>query len=111
SVSFLLGIIERNEIEAVITTGPPHSLHLIGRSLKRKKNLAWIADFRDPWSSWEFLDSLPMLGIVRKLQLRLEQSVLREADAVLTISPTFGQELAAVGRRDVTIITNGFDSP
>lgn len=110
SVRFLLGIIESNHIEAVITTGPPHSMHLIGRNLKRKKNLAWIADFRDPWTSWEFLDAMPMLGMIRRLHLKLEQSVLREADGVVTISPTFARELEEIGGRKVEIITNGFDT-
>lgn len=109
SVDFLLDLIERNGIEAIITTGPPHSLHLIGRNIKRKKKISWIADFRDPWSSWEFLDSLPMLQWVRKKHQNLEESVLHEADAVVTISPTFKEELEAIGKREVKLITNGFD--
>ena len=107
---FLLDIIDRNEIKAVITTGPPHSLHLIGRELKRKKEIIWLADFRDPWSSWEFLDTLPMLGMVRRIHEKLEQSVLKEADMVVTISPTFKEELEIIGQRKVDLITNGFDS-
>ncbi|MEX2595166.1 MAG: glycosyltransferase family 4 protein [Anditalea sp.] len=109
SVGFLLDIIEKNNIEAIITTGPPHSLHLIGRDIKRKKEIPWIADFRDPWSSWEFLDSLPMLKMIRKKHELMEQSVLREADAVMTISPTFKTEIEAIGNREVRVITNGFD--
>jgi hypothetical protein len=109
SVGFLMSIIEKNNIEAIITTGPPHSLHLIGRDIRRKKELAWIADFRDPWSSWEFLDSLPMLRMIRKKHEKLEQSVLKEADAVMTISPTFKTEIEALGNREVRVITNGFD--
>src|SRR5690554_2216574 len=84
-------------------------MHLIGRELKRKKGLVWLADFRDPWSTWEFLDTLPMLGIVRRMHEKLEQSVLKEADIVVTISPTFKEELEKIGRRKVDLITNGFD--
>jgi hypothetical protein len=109
SVDFLLDILERNKIEAIITTGPPHSMHLIGRNIKRKKGIVWIADFRDPWSSWEFLDSLPMLKIIRKKHEKLEQSVLKEADAVITISPTFKEEIEEISKREVKLITNGFD--
>ena len=109
SSKFLLDIIDQNGIKAVITTGPPHSMHLIGRELKRKKGLVWLADFRDPWSTWEFLDTLPMLGIVRRMHEKLEQSVLKEADIVVTISPTFKEELEKIGRRKVDLITNGFD--
>lgn len=42
-------LIQEKEIDAIITTGPPHSTHLIGKSLKEKFNLPWISDFRDPW--------------------------------------------------------------
>src|SRR5690554_2189997 len=85
-------------------------MHLIGRELKRKKGLVWLADFRDPWSTWEFLDTLPMLGIVRRIHEQMEQSVLKEADIVVTISPTFKDELEKIGQRKVHLITNGFDS-
>lgn len=110
SVEFLSGIVEKNNVKAIITTGPPHSLHLIGRNLKRKTGLPWIADFRDPWSSWEFLDMLPMIDAVRKKHLKLELSVLKEADAVVTISPTFREDLQRLGDREVDLITNGFDT-
>lgn len=110
SVEFLTDIAKKNNIKAVITTGPPHSLHLIGRGIKRKTGIPWIADFRDPWSSWEFLEMLPMIHPVKKKHLRLEQSVLKEADAVITISPTFKEELEHLGERKVNLITNGFDS-
>lgn len=110
SVKFLVDIMEKNKFEVIVTTGPPHSLHLIGRNLKRKTGIKWVADFRDPWSSWEFLDSLPMTPMVRKRHVKLEQSVLKEADAVITISPTFKEEMEQIGQRPVNLITNGFDT-
>jgi hypothetical protein len=47
SVSYLEKYIIENNIETIITSGPPHSLHLIGLELKRKLDLTWFADFRD----------------------------------------------------------------
>ena len=38
------------EIKLVITTGPPHSVHLIGHKLKQSRGIKWMADFRDPWT-------------------------------------------------------------
>ncbi|UCS93059.1 glycosyltransferase family 4 protein [Echinicola marina] len=110
SVNYLLDILEKNKIQAIITTGPPHSMHLIGRNLKRKSGLPWIADFRDPWSTWEFLDTLPMMKTIKKRHERLEQSVFREADNVVTISPTFQEEISKIAEREIDLITNGFDS-
>ncbi|MCH7400305.1 glycosyltransferase family 4 protein [Belliella kenyensis] len=109
SVNFLADIIQNNQIDAIITTGPPHSLHLIGRNLKRKLDIPWLADFRDPWSQWEFLDTLPMSKLVRNYHVKLEESVLQEADAITTISPTFKADLEHSGSRLVHLLTNGFD--
>lgn len=109
SVKFLADLVKSGQFQAVITTGPPHSMHLIGRDLKRKTGITWIADFRDPWSQWEFLDTLPMTSFIQKKHQELEQSVLKEANAVLTISPTFQQDLEKLARRKIRLLTNGYD--
>ncbi|SIS96366.1 glycosyltransferase family 4 protein [Belliella pelovolcani] len=109
SVEYLESFLHRNQIDAIITTGPPHSLHLIGKSLKEKTGIAWFADFRDPWSQWEFLDTLPMTGLAKKRHQRLEHDVLRAADAVATISPTFQKDLEKLAGRPIHLLTNGFD--
>ncbi|HSF52219.1 MAG TPA: glycosyltransferase family 4 protein [Algoriphagus sp.] len=109
AVKFLEDLVKAGQFQAVITTGPPHSMHLIGRELKRKTGISWIADFRDPWSQWEFLDTLPMASMIRKRHEKLEQSVLKEADAVITISPTFQQDLEKLAHRKVHLLTNGYD--
>lgn len=109
AVNFLLGVMEQNDIKAVITTGPPHSMHLIGRDLKRKTGITWLADFRDPWTTWEFLDTLPMIAWIRSLHRKLEASVFREANALITISPTFKLEMEAIAQRGMEVLTNGFD--
>lgn len=109
SVKFLTDLAQSGQFQAVITTGPPHSMHLIGRELKRKTGLPWIADFRDPWSQWEFLDTLPMTTFIRKKHQQLEQTVLKEANAVLTISPTFQRDLEKLAHRKINLLTNGYD--
>ena len=110
SVAFLTDLIEKGQFDAIITTGPPHSLHLIGLELKRKTGIIWLADFRDPWSKWEFLDTLPMLDWVRRKHESLEKEVLLESDAVITISPTFQKDFETLSGRKINIITNGFDT-
>lgn len=109
SVKFLTDLVQSGQFQAVITTGPPHSIHLIGRELKLKTGLPWIADFRDPWSQWEFLDTLPMTSFIRKKHQQLEQTVLKEANVVLTISPTFQGDLEKLARRKINLLTNGYD--
>lgn len=110
SVSFLADFITENKIRTIVTTGPPHSLHLIGLKLKKKiPALNWVADFRDPWSEWGFLDTLRVSGAVRQLHKRLEKQVLRTADSVVTITPFYVKQFERLGGRHVHLVTNGFD--
>lgn len=110
SVNFLIDFIKSNQIEKVITTGPPHSIHLIGLRLKKKMpGIKWVADFRDPWSEWDLLDTLSLTTLARKKHKALEQKVLTTADRVITIAPYHVKRLELLGGRPVDLITNGFD--
>lgn len=95
--------------DAVITSGPPHSVHFVGKHLKKKLGLRWIADFRDPWTMIYYNQLLPRTSPVKKLDRTLERSVLREADEVLVISPSMEQLQKEIFSRGYTVITNGFD--
>ncbi len=110
SVSFLTEIIRSNQIDKIITTGPPHSIHLIGLRLKKKNPLLkWVADFRDPWSEWDLLDTLSLTSVARTIHEKQERSVLRTADRVITIAPYHVNRLEMISGRKVDLITNGFD--
>lgn len=110
SVRYLIDFLQRNKIDKVITTGPPHSIHLIGLKLKRlNPALCWIADFRDPWSEWDLLDTLSLTTWARSRHKKLERAVLTQADEVITIAPYHVQRLEELGGRPVQLITNGFD--
>lgn len=109
SVNYLAKYIKTNNIDLIITTGPPHSMHLIGLELKRRIGIKWMADFRDPWSKWDVLDLLNLSERSRKIHRRQELDVLQNADKVLTVSPSLGISLQELGARSLEIITNGFD--
>lgn len=111
SVEYLNSVIGRNGIETIITTGPPHSMHLIGLKLKQKNpELNWMADFRDPWSRWDILDKLRLSDYSRKKHQKLEKDVLNLATKVITVSNTWKKEFEQIGAKRVHVITNGFDS-
>ena len=96
---------------AVLTSGPPHSAHLVGRRLRRS-GVPWVADFRDPWTAINYADSLPTTRLARRLDTRLERRVLRGADAVTTVSPTWARLLEATGglaAGAVHVVHNGVD--
>ncbi|NBP67544.1 MAG: glycosyl transferase, partial [Cytophagia bacterium] len=77
SVNFLDDFLREKRIRHIITTGPPHSVHLIGLGLKKRNpSLKWTADFRDPWSEWGFLDTLKLSKLARKRHQQLEKKVL-----------------------------------
>jgi glycosyltransferase involved in cell wall biosynthesis len=102
--------LKTNGIRTIVTTGPPHSLHLIGLKLKqRDPSLHWVADFRDPWSEWGFLDTLQAGAWARRRHKQLERSVLQKADEVITITPFYVRQFSALGGRPVHLLTNGFD--
>lgn len=110
SVEYLTDFIQRNNIDKIISTGPPHSVHLIGRGLKRNNPaVKWIADFRDPWSEWDLLDTLQVSVWARNRHKRMERSVLQEADLVLTVTPYYVKQFQQLGGKNVELITNGYD--
>ena len=98
--------------DVVFTSGPPHSVHLIGKKLKRRVGIPWVADFRDLWSDTNFYDELPITSIARAHDRRLEQRVLFEADRIVTVSPYWKRILVEKsGRQDdeLVVVHNGFD--
>ena len=111
SVKFLSNKIKEEGIEHIITTGPPHSMHLIGLGLKKlSPNLRWIADFRDPWSELDLLDEFHLSKLSRKKHKSLENKVLRIANIILTVSESWINSLNNLGANKVELITNGYDA-
>ena len=102
-------IIETEHIDLVVTTGPPHSLHLIGLALKKRCKIPWIADFRDPWSDWDILEQMKLTTRSRRIHAKLEAQVIDSADGVLTVSNTWAKDLSEKHQKSIKVITNGFE--
>jgi glycosyltransferase involved in cell wall biosynthesis len=97
-----------NKYDAVITTGPPHSTHLIGLKLKKKHNINWIADFRDPWTQMGYLQNIKRLKITSYFDKLLENKVVRTSDAIIAASQKIITDLNCPFDK-IHLITNGFD--
>jgi len=111
SVKVLLKKILEEDIHHIITTGPPHSMHLIGLGLKKAMpNLKWIADFRDPWSELDLLNEFQLNNSSMKKHKDLEREILQTADVTLTVSETWVKDLKRLGGNRVELITNGYDA-
>lgn len=109
SVRYLCRYLREHPVDAVITTGPPQSMHLIGRGLKRALGVRWIADFRDPWTEMFYYKHLGLNRRSDRRHHQLEQSVLDEADAVISVSPPVRDDFQSKTSTPVELITNGFD--
>ena len=109
SVEFLMDYIKSHQIETIITTGPPHSLHLIGLKLKQKIGVRWFADFRDPWTTIGYHKKLNLTVASEKKHFRLEHEVLNSADQIIVTSETTKREFVFKTEKPVEVITNGYD--
>lgn len=109
SVKYLKKYIEENQIDTLVTSGPPHSLHLIGLGLKNELNIKWLADFRDPWTTIGYHKALKLSSYAEKKHKALEATVLNSADTIIVTSKTTKTEFQAITSRPIEVITNGYD--
>lgn len=109
SVNFLVKYLAQKPVDAIVSTGPPHSMHMIALGVKKKTGIPWLADFRDPWTNIDFYHELMLSGWADKKHHRQELSVLKEADEVVVISRSMRTDFAGILNRDYTVITNGYD--
>lgn len=109
SVSFLSEYISKENIETIITTGPPHSLHLIGMQLKEKLGVKWLADFRDPWTTIGYHKQLKLTKKSQQKHKALEVLVLNTADQIIVTSSVTKTEFGQTTEKPITVITNGYD--
>ncbi len=110
SVKFLKKYLAENPVDAIISTGPPHSMHLIAEKVHQATGIPWIADFRDPWTNIDFYNDLQLTSWADKKHHKLELKVLNKASKVVTVTWRSREEFKELcGRQDIEVIPNGFD--
>lgn len=109
SVTYLKKYIQENNIDTIVTSGPPHSLHLIGLKLKQELGVKWFADFRDPWTTIGYHKALKLSSYADKKHKALEHQVLNTADTIIVTSKTTKTEFQAITNKPIEVITNGYD--
>lgn len=118
SIKYLKNYIIKNNIEYIISSGPPHSMHLIALGLKNKfTSLKWVADFRDPWTNIDFYDKLMLTKRANKKHHAQELQVLNNADIILSIGKGMSDEFLNIYQKSggknlnkFKVISNGFDT-
>jgi len=109
SQKFLRSYLAKNPVDLIISTGPPHSMHLIASQVAEFTSLPWIADFRDPWTQIDFYKDLKLTRFADRKHHELELGVLSKASAVIAISNSMAKEFYNLYPRHFDIITNGYD--
>lgn len=122
SVRYLKKYLKDHPVDAIISTGPPHSMHLIALALKQQMDIKWVADFRDPWTNIDFYADLHLSKKADAQHRKLEKQVLSWADKIIVIGPTMQAEFNEMllhtpvqpDRQNhgdkVVVIPNGFDA-
>lgn len=109
SLDFLGSYLQEHKIGTVITTGPPHSVHLIGLGLKDKFDIRWIADFRDPWTSIGYHEKLRLSKASQQKHKELERKVLSSADQIVVTSQATRSEFENITSKPIEVVTNGYE--
>jgi len=109
SVQFLEAYLKETPVDVIISSGPPHSLHMIGLKLKEKFNLKWVSDFRDPWTAIDYFHQLPLTKKAKKRHFDLEKKVLEKSDAVVVVGKTMRENYLKFNS-NTFVLSNGFDS-
>ncbi len=113
SISYLKDHLNKNQVDVIVSTGPPHTMHLIALGLKKEfPNIKWMADFRDPWTNIDFYEELMLSASADKKHKELELKVLENADSIVSIGHSMNEDFKQLYTKDpekFTVITNGYD--
>jgi len=110
SIKYLKKYLREHPVDAIISTGPPHSMHMIADALHKSTGIPWIADFRDPWTNIDFYKDLRLTKWGDARHRRLEQRILKNATKVVAVTWRMGEEFKELSaREDIEVILNGFD--
>lgn len=106
----LIEYLENHAVHAIVSTGPPHTTHMIAMAAKQKTGVSWLADFRDPWTFIDYYDKLKLSSYADKKHHALERKVLNNADKTVTVTWSWAEEFNKRNfKKEVAVITNGYD--
>lgn len=109
SYFWLRKYLREHPVDAIVSTGPPHSMHLLARRLSLAMGIPWVADFRDPWTGMFYFKHLKLGSAALRKHIRLEKKVLDDCTRVVAVSPLVRDDFTQMTSTPVELITNGFD--
>lgn len=99
--------LQKGSYDLLVSTGPPHSTHLMAAKLAKKFSVKWLADFRDPWSQMGYLKSAGRLAITEFFDKKFEAKVLRQSDIITAVSQKIKADFNNL--KKIKLLRNGFD--
>lgn len=109
SVKYLREYVKHNKVDAIISYGPPHSMHMIALELHKEFDIPWISDWQDPWTEIDYFGKFNMSSYAKKKHERMEQKVITTADRLVMVSKSWQKELEKLSGRSVDYIPFGYD--
>ncbi len=104
-------LVRQHEIDWIITTSPPGSVHLVGAAVQRATGARWLADLRDSVVAHPHRRSDNTATRAKeRVRASVAGLVARRADAIMCVSESITEEtLALHPRGPVRTISNGSD--
>jgi glycosyltransferase involved in cell wall biosynthesis len=76
------------KVDAIISNGPPHTAHLIGRRLSSLFNIPHIPVFIDPWVDIVYYQDYKRTELTKKFDEYLEKNVIKKAKELVFVTET-----------------------
>ena len=108
-VKYIDRYLENNQVDAILTDGPPHTNTVIGMRIAQKHSIPWLADFQDPWTQVDYYKELYIGKRADKIHRALEQEVFQTAGKITIASPSWKKDLESIGGKNVDVIYYGYD--
>lgn len=110
SISYLRSYLKEHPVDAIISYGPPHSMHLIALALHKEFDIPWLSDWQDPWTEIDYYEKFPMMKSAKRQHELLEKEVLQTANEVVMVSKSWCKDLEKLSGRNVHYIPFGYDA-
>ena len=109
SIKFLKDYLKDHPVDAILSSGPPHTNTRIGTLISKATGIPLICDYQDPWTQVDYYQLLSLTPWGRRRHERMEQEAFRQATLSLIVSPSWKEDLEEIGADNVKVLPLGYD--
>ncbi len=109
SIKYLRKYLQQNPVDVIISSGPPHSVHLIAQKISKEFKTPWLCDWQDPWTEIDYFNKFNLTTTSKNKHIELEKSVLNDADLLVTVSKSWCKDMENLSGKKVHYLPLGFD--